>query len=121
MMREVVRAYLGAIPGLSICGEAHTGEEALERLAETAADLVVVDTSLPTMGGIDLVAALHDRWADLPCLMLSGHSQESYVERALDAGARGYVLKGQPSELPEAIRRIMEGGRYLSPRLRMPE
>lgn len=117
LMREVMRDYLGALAGFEVCGEAVTGEEALERLGDADADLVLVDTSLPKMSGIDLVAAVTERWRELPCLMLSGHGQETYVARALDAGARGYVLKGDPSELPKAILRVLEGGRYLSPSL----
>jgi DNA-binding NarL/FixJ family response regulator len=121
LMREVIRDYLGAIPGLAICGEAQSGEEALELLEEAAPDLVLVDTSLARMSGIDFVTQARERWAGIRCLMLSGHGQENYVERALDAGASGYVLKGDPAELPRAIRHVLdEGERYLSPRLRMP-
>ena len=121
LMREVLHDYLRAIPGLSVCGDAVSGEEALEGLAVSEPDLVLVDTSLPEMSGIDLVARVRARWPDLPCLMMSGHGQEEYVERALTAGARGYLLKGQPAELRPAIRQVMDGGRYLSPRLRSTE
>lgn len=71
------------------------------------------------MDGIDFVAAAQQRWPGLACLMFSGHGQEHYVTRALNVGARGYVLKGDPSELPEAIRSVLRGGDYLSPNLRM--
>ena len=118
LMREVVRDYLGAVAGMEICGESVTAEDALEKLARACADLVLVDTSLPRMSGIDLVAAVRERWDGLPCLMLSGHDHESWVQRAFDAGAHGYVLKGDPAELPRAIREVLEGQRYLSPRLR---
>lgn len=118
LMREVIRDYLEAFPAIEICGEAVSGEDALELLDEAAPDLVLVDTSLGKMSGIDLVARIRERWSDLPCLMLSGHGQETYVKQALGAGANGYVLKGDPSELPRAIEQVLEGERYLSPPLR---
>ena len=117
LMREVLRDYLGAMPGVEICGEATSGEEALERLDEVEADLLLVDTTLGGMNGIDFVKRVAARWKDLPCLMLSGHGQEGYVERALHAGARGYVLKGNPAELPRAIEKVLGGEVYLSPKL----
>ncbi len=117
LMREVLRDYLGAMPGVEICGEATSGEEALERLDEVEADLLLVDTTLGGMNGIDFVKRVAARWTDLPCLMLSGHGQEGYVERALHAGARGYVLKGNPAELPRAIEKVLGGEVYLSPKL----
>jgi len=117
LMREVLRDYLGAMPGVEICGEATSGEEALERLDEVEADLLLVDTTLGGMNGINFVKRVSARWKDLPCLMLSGHGQEGYVERALHAGARGYVLKGNPAELPRAIEKVLGGEVYLSPKL----
>lgn len=66
---------------------------------------------------IFFVAEVQQRWPGLPRLMLSGHAKEHYVARAQNVGARGYVLKGDPSELPQAIRSVLEGGRYLSPNL----
>lgn len=73
-----------------------------------------VDTSLPDMNGIELVRRLLDRRPDILCLMYSGHEETFYVERALEAGARGYLVKGNPRELPGAIRQVLNGGTYLS-------
>jgi DNA-binding NarL/FixJ family response regulator len=115
--REVVRDSISVMSDLQLCGESSSAEEALEILDVTAPDLVVVDTALGGMNGIDFVAEVQKRWPGLPCLMLSGHGHEHYVARALNVGARGYVLKGDPSELPQAIRSVLEGGRYLSPEL----
>jgi DNA-binding NarL/FixJ family response regulator len=120
LMRAVIRDYLGAMPGFEICGEAADAEQALELLEGVSPDLVLVDTTLSTMSGIDFVAVVRERWPALPCLMLSGHGQESYIARAFEAGASGYVLKGDPTELPLAIRRVLDGERYVSPRLRTP-
>lgn len=119
MMLEVVRDFISVMSDLQMCGEAASAEDALEILDAAAPDLVLVDTSLGRMNGIDFVAEVQQRWPGLPCLMLSGHGQEHYVARALNVGARGYVLKGDPSELPQAIRSVLGGGQYISPNLRM--
>lgn len=120
MTLRFVRDYISELSDLEMCGESSTAEEALEALAEAAPDLVLVDTALGPMDGIDFVAETQQRWPGLACLMLSGHGQQHYVERALNVGARGYVLKGDPSELPAAIRSVLRGGQYLSPNLRVP-
>lgn len=77
-------------------------------------DLVLVDISLPQMNGAELIAIIRDRWPHLPCLVLSGHGETTYIERARNAGARGYLLKGTPYELPEAVRRILAGAEYFA-------
>lgn len=100
--------------GLEVCGSAATGEAALQQLATVAADLVLLDLALPAMSGIEVVQALQVRQPALPCLILSGHSQASYIRQALAAGARGYVLKGTPSEILLAIQTVGAGGTYLS-------
>ena len=118
MMRRMLKDYIQAEPDLEVCGTAASGSEALEALSDGTADLVVVDMSLPKMSGIDLVEVLLARQPALRCLMYSGHSEPSYVKRARAAGARGYVLKGGPDELPKAIRQVLGGEEYLSEPLR---
>ncbi|MEX2471605.1 MAG: response regulator transcription factor [Gemmatimonadota bacterium] len=117
---EIVRDFIAAIPDLQLCGVSSSAEEALETLPTATPDLVLVDTALGRMNGIDFVAEAQQRWPGLACLMLSGYGDEHYVARALNVGARGYVLKGDPSELPRAIRSVLGGGLYLSPNLRVP-
>jgi DNA-binding NarL/FixJ family response regulator len=115
--RYTLGKFLQKKPGLEVCGEAAGGAEALQRLAEVEADLVLIDVLMPGMSGLQLVEQLQERYPALLCLMLSGHSETLYVRKAFSAGARGYVLKGNPSEILEAIRAIGEGGTYLSPAL----
>lgn len=95
-----------------------SGEEALAYLAarEPAErpDLVVIDLSLPGMNGIELAAALHERFPDLPCLMLSGYHEPHYVTGARAAGARGYVFKDDTLSIAPAVRRVLDGGSYFS-------
>ncbi|HUG62373.1 MAG TPA: response regulator transcription factor, partial [Methylomirabilota bacterium] len=81
-------------------------------------DLLLVDLSLPRMNGADLIQLAQERWPDLPSLVLSGHGEAAYVTRARAAGARGYVLKGNPYELPDAIHSVLRGKEYLSVALR---
>ena len=105
--------------GLAVCGEARSVEEAAESLDGLAPDLVVVDISLPGAGGLDLVRALKERRPELPALVLSMHDEALFAGRALRAGARGYVNKQEPvEEMVAAVRTVISGGTYLSPRMR---
>jgi DNA-binding NarL/FixJ family response regulator len=118
-MRELLSNWIDALPGLSVCGAAGSAETALEELPGLDASLVLVDMSLPQMSGIDLVAALQARFPEMRCLIMSGHNEPGYVERALAAGAHGYVLKGKPSEIEPAIAAVLAGERFISPALRV--
>lgn len=95
-----------------------SGEEALEKLQTLNVDLVLVDVSLPTMNGIQLVTAIHEQFPDLLCLMLSGHLTPFYVQRSLEAGARGYVLKDDIAGVLEGVERVLNGEIYISNALR---
>jgi DNA-binding NarL/FixJ family response regulator len=115
MMRDALVEFLAGLKGVRVAGAVATGGEALEQLAERRPDLVLADVSLPGMSGIELVQEIGNRWPELPCVMLSGHHAASYVERSRDAGARGYVLKGNPDELQVAITTVAQGGTYFGP------
>jgi DNA-binding NarL/FixJ family response regulator len=97
---------------------APSGELALEQLRQSMVDLILVDVALPGMNGIDLVAVIHNLYPQLPCLMLSGHYETDYVRRALDAGAKGYVLKNDPRSILTAIQQVLGGKTFLSEELR---
>lgn len=118
IMREMIIEFISRFPELEICGSTDSAEDALKHLPDAGANLVLVDTSLPGMSGIDLIAELRERHPDLRCIMLSGHSQLTYVRRALEAGADGYILKGDPYEFETAIQKIIDGERYISESLR---
>ena len=117
-MRALLRDWIGELPGLSVCGAAATAETALQEMPGLDPDLAVIDMSLPAMGGIELVAALREQRPQMRCLILSGHNEKSYVERALAAGARGYLLKGEPAEIENAIAQVLSGEQYLSASLK---
>lgn len=121
VMREMIGEFLESHPGLTVVGCAATADAAFAELEGLDVELILVDTSLPDMNGIELVRRLLDRRPASLCLMYSGHEETFYVDRALEAGAKGYVLKGNPRELPGAIQQVLNGDTYLSQTLRQGE
>ena len=117
VMRETLVAYLGLSPDIELCGMASTAEEASEQIEASDPSLVLLDLSLPGRSGLDLLSEITQRW-QYPCVILSGHGEQGHVGRAFAAGARGYVLKGTPHEVPVAIRSVMDGQVFLSDSLR---
>jgi DNA-binding NarL/FixJ family response regulator len=118
LMRETLSEFLREMSTVELVGMVSSAEEALAFCEQRTPDLVLIDVSLPGMNGIDLVAELHARYPTMRCLMLSGHREVSYVERALANGAQGYVLKGDPSELLRGVAEVAEGRTYLSETVR---
>ena len=106
---------------LEIVDIVQSGEEALKKLPELNADLVLVDVSLPTINGIDLVQQILIEFPHLRCLMLSGHMIPKYVKRSLEVGASGYILKDDVNGILEGIRRVLAGEIYVSQALRRSE
>jgi len=118
ILAVTLERFLRKQGNLSVAAVAPTAEAALEELSNLEVDLVLVDVALPTMNGIDLVGILQKQYPDLPCVMLSGHNGIDYVGRALAAGARGYILKGNPFAIVAAVERVLAGEIYLSEELR---
>lgn len=105
-------------PNLHIVAVAEGAEAAIEYLRESSVDLVLVDYSLPDMNGISLLATLRHEHPDLPCAILSGHLSMQHARRALEAGARGYMIKDNPAGILEGIQSILNGEIFLSEELR---
>jgi DNA-binding NarL/FixJ family response regulator len=103
---------------MEIKGVATSAEEALDMLPGMDVDLVLVDVSLPKKSGIGLVLVLHEKYPNLPCIMLSGHLSPYYARSSLAAGARGYLIKDHSQEILEGIRRVLQGEVYVSEELR---
>jgi DNA-binding NarL/FixJ family response regulator len=118
LMRQMLRESVEKMAGFSVSGTAASAEEALSTLDRLEVHLVLIDMSLPQMNGAELVAVLQKRQPELPCLIVSGHRETIYVKQALLAGARGYVVKGDPYEIEEAIHEVLAGNKYLSKQLR---
>ena len=103
---------------LEITAVARSAEEALEKIPDLEVDLVLVDVSLPQRSGISLVIALHAKYPDLPCVMLSGHASQHYARSSLAAGARGYLVKDHANEILKGIERVLQGEIYVSEEVR---
>jgi DNA-binding NarL/FixJ family response regulator len=115
IVRLGIRQMIAADPELTVCGEAATAEEALQRLKASGADLAIVDLSLRGQGGLQLIRSLLDIAPRLHVLVLSMHDETLFSERALKAGARGYIMKHEAiAGLARAIREVLAGHIYLS-------
>jgi DNA-binding NarL/FixJ family response regulator len=101
--------------GFSICGEAEGMADAMNALDSIKPDLILADLDLEGASGIDLIKAVKEAHPDLPVLILSMHDEDAYAERALRAGARGYMMKHAPPEqLAEGVRQALAGEIILS-------
>lgn len=115
---EALQTLVEVFPGLTVAAHAGTGEEALALLPGLEVDVALVDLALPTISGIDTIAAARLIRPDLPCIILSAHNEGSYVQRALAVGARGYITKELPLDILTGIERVMAGEVFLSEELR---
>jgi DNA-binding NarL/FixJ family response regulator len=116
--REGLARLINFEPDLHVCGQAGSAAQALAEIPAAKPDLVVVDISLAGTSGIELIEDIVTRHAELPVLVLSTHDETLYAERALRAGAKGYVMKHEPTDVVmKAIRKVLGGGVYLSDRM----
>jgi DNA-binding NarL/FixJ family response regulator len=118
VVRDGVKKILGEQPGTITFGEASTAPEALKLARECDWDVAVLDLSLGSRNGLEVLKELRKVRPKLPVLILSMHSEEQYARRAFKAGAAGYITKDTPrAELVKAVNKVIEGGRYVSPAL----
>ncbi|MFC7581654.1 DNA-binding response regulator [Schaalia naturae] len=120
MVRGALAALLDLEPDIEVVAQAGDGREAVEAVAagRPAADVVLMDVEMPVMDGITACAAVRARFPEVRVLMLTTFGRPGYVQRALDAGAIGFVVKDAPSEqLAEAVRRVSRGERVIDPTL----
>jgi DNA-binding NarL/FixJ family response regulator len=114
-VREALASRIGRYSDLEVCGEAADMAEALRLVSETRPDVAVVDISLKSGSGIDLIKRIKNRNDDVRILVWSMHSESLYAGRALRAGALGYVNKDQATDrIVEAVRRVLAGKVWLS-------
>jgi DNA-binding NarL/FixJ family response regulator len=117
IVREGFRAILER-GGFDIVAEASDGWEAVRKAQEQEPDLVVMDVSMPQLNGMDAARAMLAASRRTAIILLTVHAEEHFVVAALRAGVRGYIIKTQATaELLEAIREVLAGGTYLSPRV----
>jgi DNA-binding NarL/FixJ family response regulator len=118
IVRQGLRQILAGTPDLEVAGEAVNSQEALDQVRVGGWDVLVLDITMPDRSGFDILKHLKHEQPDLPVLILSIHAEDQLAMRALKAGAAGYLTKeNAPEELVKAIRKVIGGGRYISPRL----
>ena len=111
---QVLHRFLQERGHLEVVSVARTAEEAIDLIPDLDLDLIVIDVSLPMRSGISLVVLLHEKYPDLPCVMLSGHRSSQYARRSIDAGARGYLIKDRAEGILEGIQHVLDGEIYVS-------
>jgi len=113
-----IRQLLSSMEAVEVIGEAGNGVELLDKLAKTASDILIMDIKMPDRNGLDLLQQLRHDYPGLAVLILSMCPEEQYGPRYLRAGAAGYLNKDSSSaELINAVRRIANGAKYISPLL----
>lgn len=115
LMRKGLALTLESEPDLNVVGQAASAEDAIDEVDRLKPDLVIVDVSLPGMSGLEFIKHLHAMEPDLLTLVVSRHDESLYAERAIRAGARGYVMKLEADEvIVTAVRHVFGGGIYVS-------
>jgi DNA-binding NarL/FixJ family response regulator len=122
LVRRGFRRLLEDDDSLAVVGEASDGEEAIRMVEELKPQVVVMDAAMPGTGGLAATRAILAKHPDAAILMLSMHSEETLVGQALDAGAKGYVLKNALDlDLAAAVKRVAAGEQVLDPAVVKPE
>ena len=114
LMREGIIAFLKFYDDIEIVGEASNGLEAIERAVKLKPDVILMDVSMPELGGIEATLEIKNRMPDMKILILTQYSDKEYVSRLLKAGVSGYILKqAVGTDLISAIRAVAKGESYL--------
>jgi len=118
LMRKGMAMTLQANVEFEVCGQSETAEQALTEIPKLKPDVAVIDISLPGMNGIELIKHLLSQMESLKILVVSRHDEELYAERAIRAGAKGYLMKLEAGDvIVSAVRQILNGGIYLSDKI----
>ena len=116
IMREGLGQLFALMPDIEVVAEATSGAEVLEHLRQATVDLLLMDMSMPGISGNDLITRVRSHHPALPILVLSMHEEPQIAQRALKAGANGYLTKDQDSQtLLAAVRKVAGGGRFIDP------
>jgi DNA-binding NarL/FixJ family response regulator len=118
ILRRGLRLLLERQPGFEVVGEAADGRQAVETAETTKPDVVLLDIAMPNLNGIEAAEQIRNALPQAAIVILSMHSDESYVLRALKAGARGYVLKDSAeNDLIDTIKAVSTGQAFFSPEI----
>ncbi len=116
IVREGLRRLLEAEQDLKVSGEARDGHEVLALVESQKPEIVVLDISMPHLGGLETLERLRSKHPDVKVILLSVHDDTPFIQSAISLGADGYVLKnGRADEIITAIRAVTKGGSYFSP------
>lgn len=122
VIREAFSFFLQACPDMEVVGTAQNGQEGLEKLQALAPDIIILDWAMPEMGGQECLPVYRERLSEARIVIFSAAERPGCALQALQAGARGYVVKCSPlSELVEGIRKVHQGGFWVSPGMRTEE
>jgi DNA-binding NarL/FixJ family response regulator len=117
-VRRMVKEIIKVSPDLQVIGEFNDGQELLEFLKKSQANLILLDISMPNLGGFDATRKVKQDHPEVKILILTIHKYLEYAERAMSLGAEGYLLKDEiDDELLPAIASLRQGGTYFSSRL----
>ena len=115
LMREGMKLFVDSVPGFQCVWSAATAQETVAMLEREVPDVLLVDITLPDRNGLEIVKDLRATHPEVKVLVLSMHDEELYAQRALKAGARGYIMKNAPYDsLKVALKRVAEGGIVVS-------
>jgi DNA-binding NarL/FixJ family response regulator len=118
LMREGIAAVIRNEPDMQLVGEAASGHEAIAGFREHRPDVTLMDLRLPDIGGIDAMVAIRTEFAEARVIVLTTFEGDVEIQRALEAGARGYVLKSTPrKQLVETIRKVHAGKKHIPPEI----
>jgi len=118
VVRDGLRALLEAQTDIEVVGDAANGREVLRLAQQLHPDVVVMDIAMPELNGVEATQQMHDAYPSTQVLILSMHSTTEHIFRALQAGARGYLLKDSAgAEVVDAVRVVHAGRRYLSQKI----
>jgi DNA-binding NarL/FixJ family response regulator len=122
LVRKGFRRMLEDDPAITVVGEANDGNDAVKLALKLRPRVTVMDCALPGISGIEASRQIRAKWADAAILMLSMHSEDTLIRQALEAGARGYILKNAMDlDLLKAVKGVAEGKTVLDPQLVKPE
>src|SRR6202040_1827015 len=118
LLREGIATIINSQPDMLLVAAASTGKDAIQKFRELQPDVTLMDLRLPDLSGIDAMIAIRTEFADARIIMLTTFEGDVEIQRALEAGARGYMLKNMPPrELAEVIRQVHAGKKRIPPEI----
>lgn len=116
VLRRGLALLLGAQDNFEVVADVSKGEEAIELAESTDVDVLISDLSMPGMSGLELIQAFNRRFPEIPSMILSMHLDDHHIVDAVDAGAKGYLVKDSTEDaIIEAVETVAKGGMYLTP------